>query len=1088
MTNYKMNNKDILLEKVLLINWHYIENELIDLKGSNTIFTGDNASGKSTIMDAIKMILTVNRHSFNSASSERKGTRTLKGYVRGQLDEESSHYLRIGNVISYVACEFSDGPKNFVVGLKLESTDSKSNDIDYRWFLVNDSKLEDISFITDGKPSRNNELFSKDQKIIFITRDKDAEATIFHRFGLMGNLGRKFVKVLAKSFAFTDVNNIRDFIFDFILPEKKVDISKLTKTMYTLNQFNELLNKKRIEADFLRKILENADQVRDLQRKECFYNTSFKIVNKLEIESKIALQINSKRRMENELRTLEGEFELLDDKYKQLIEEKSNSLGDTDFLFKSVRKDIENNQNTKLYLEEENGKYLFDINKMHACASYYEKEAIQNKIDVDSIIMTLLNEDDSKENKSKALSKIQNFLEREKIKNNEINFELSKELDNNQKQIQKFEEDLRLLKLNIHRFPSNAVLLKDCINDYFKEKGIDSEAKILAEIIEISSLDWRNAIEGYLNTQKFNIIVDTQFYDIALEAYNLNLNKIHSTGIINSKELNRINYTINLNNNSLASHIWSSSFSALNYACYLLNDVIMVDNFLDLKKFNVSMTKDCLLYKNYVTRNINPESYRVPYIGKDSIVLQINILEKQIIDLKFKNDMLINKITFHTLIKHSHESFYFPNISERINFPNLLKKCKNEFNDLKAREVEYLTNPIYKNELNRLNEVESILNETHLRKETNRDLKSSLKNELERCENILIEYNNKLNDVTITVEEIKKENLVLYTESLKKVESEIINVEFNTLLMKLDNKTRINSNQLQLSTEQLRESQSEFIYNYQIPDLSKGYDAIPAYSSYYNEIVSSKLLELEQQIHRYEHDAWEEFKTDFTFRMRDNIVEARQDFDLLNGTMKNIPFGEDRFSYKMIPKKEMFYIYEIIMNENISFKEDNIFYGNITDEQKSILEELFEKFRKNNNDDGINIYSDYRNYFDYELVVTKDNGRVMNISKNYGSGSGGEKQTPYYVTIVASFNQLYNRGKTIKIIMLDEAFDKMDDYRIESMMTFINQMNLQVIIATPPSKAEVLSNYCDSIFLVNRHQSRVNIGSYYDVSERNRNE
>ena len=53
MTNYKMNNKDILLEKVLLINWHYIECELIDLKGSNTIFTGDNASGKSTIMDEI---------------------------------------------------------------------------------------------------------------------------------------------------------------------------------------------------------------------------------------------------------------------------------------------------------------------------------------------------------------------------------------------------------------------------------------------------------------------------------------------------------------------------------------------------------------------------------------------------------------------------------------------------------------------------------------------------------------------------------------------------------------------------------------------------------------------------------------------------------------------------------------------------------------------------------------------------------------------------------------------------------------------------------------------------------------------------
>ena len=45
------------LVKVRLINWHYLANETIELNG-NTLLTGPNASGKSTIMDAITYVLT----------------------------------------------------------------------------------------------------------------------------------------------------------------------------------------------------------------------------------------------------------------------------------------------------------------------------------------------------------------------------------------------------------------------------------------------------------------------------------------------------------------------------------------------------------------------------------------------------------------------------------------------------------------------------------------------------------------------------------------------------------------------------------------------------------------------------------------------------------------------------------------------------------------------------------------------------------------------------------------------------------------------------------------------------------------------
>ena len=44
------------LTKIRLINWHYFENETINIK-NNALLTGQNASGKSTIMDAITFFI-----------------------------------------------------------------------------------------------------------------------------------------------------------------------------------------------------------------------------------------------------------------------------------------------------------------------------------------------------------------------------------------------------------------------------------------------------------------------------------------------------------------------------------------------------------------------------------------------------------------------------------------------------------------------------------------------------------------------------------------------------------------------------------------------------------------------------------------------------------------------------------------------------------------------------------------------------------------------------------------------------------------------------------------------------------------------
>ncbi|UKI50132.1 MAG: AAA family ATPase [Clostridium sp.] len=71
------------LKKIKLINWHIFTNNIIELDG-NTLITGENASGKSTLMDAIYFVLSGgDQNHFNKAANE-SGQRNLETYMRGK--------------------------------------------------------------------------------------------------------------------------------------------------------------------------------------------------------------------------------------------------------------------------------------------------------------------------------------------------------------------------------------------------------------------------------------------------------------------------------------------------------------------------------------------------------------------------------------------------------------------------------------------------------------------------------------------------------------------------------------------------------------------------------------------------------------------------------------------------------------------------------------------------------------------------------------------------------------------------------------------------------------------------------------------
>ena len=111
--------------KIKIINWHLFANETIEIK-NNVVITGENGTGKSTLLDALQYVLTAGKAKFNSAANDA-GKRTLEGYIRGKLGREGKEYLRNGDVVSYIVLEYFDetSKRSQLLGVILEL--NKSN-------------------------------------------------------------------------------------------------------------------------------------------------------------------------------------------------------------------------------------------------------------------------------------------------------------------------------------------------------------------------------------------------------------------------------------------------------------------------------------------------------------------------------------------------------------------------------------------------------------------------------------------------------------------------------------------------------------------------------------------------------------------------------------------------------------------------------------------------------------------------------------------------------------------------------------------------------------------------------------------------
>jgi len=1061
--------------RIRLINWHYFVNETINVSGSFLI-SGENTSGKSTILDAIQLVLTTNNRKFNTAANE-KSSRDLKGYVRCKTGNEDNTYIRTGSVITYVALEFFEEKtsKYFTLGVKIDSPDEESK-LTTKWFRE-ECKLEEISFLTGSRPSTTEEFRRNDRKIQLISQVSEAKA----RFGQrLGNLEDRFFDMIPKSLAFKPMDNVKDFINKFILSEKEIEVATLRSNIETLKELEDLMEITKEKISELETILSKNE---DIISKEREIKTNEILIKKAELEAKKlecevldrsnhVCEQNLINEQKNEA-TLKASLENERDRYNNLQlalgqNETTQLIKDTKHRIAMLEKDKENTDTALKKLQYMQSKVVDALSSLSKIEIYImSKEELlklsATDLDIEEktqIVFKLKKEfGDLLESYSSDSVRIKDLLERYKAQKLSL------------------ENEIKNLKNKKLTYPENTIKLKLAIEKEFLSLGIRSEVRIFSDLLEITDAKWQNAVEGYLNSQRFYIIVEPQHYSVALEVYNKIKREVHTVGLVNTGKLD-INAQADIN--ALAYVIKSDNRWAKAYATYLLNRVIRCEDVQALKEHKVAITADCMLYQNYAVRKIDERVYHTPFIGAFAFEIQLKNKQAELESLNGDIKTANSRLDLCKQIIEKLSTCKIDVLEENLNAPMELKR----FNELISKEKLELkkaeANPSYIQIQIQLEECKKVVDkkdrEYSLSNKRIGELEKTLEiniNDIRNMQRLVTVLESNFNVLCDNDTETAIWGINKFNEQIKIKSPATIVQNFSPLKVGLENK----KNEF---CGELIKLQSDYCSKYDC-DLGSGYEQIGEYIKEHHKLVSADIIKFEEDLKKAKENCHLEFRESFLARLKENIENAKLEFKNLNYALKDIYYGEDSYKFDLTHNKKKESIYQMITSKN-NAEGFNLWSNSFDDEYKEEMEDLFAKLTAYD-DKGEKVlaeYTDYRSYLDYDIIVEKKDGTVQRFSKIYGEKSGGETQTPYYVAIAASFVQLYKLGDTIRIIMLDEAFDKMDDNRISSMMDFFNSQSFQIILATPPAKIEIIGEKVDTILMAMR-DGTTSIVEEYDL-------
>jgi energy-coupling factor transporter ATP-binding protein EcfA2 len=231
----------------------------------------------------------------------------------------------------------------------------------------------------------------------------------------------------------------------------------------------------------------------------------------------------------------------------------------------------------------------------------------------------------------------------------------------------------------------------------------------------------------------------------------------------------------------------------------------------------------------------------------------------------------------------------------------------------------------------------------------------------------------------------------------------------------------------------------------------------------YNILRNNVLVEKHEQLKQLKQSFNNAFVSHLCQEIYQSIQDGRRQLEQLNRELENHRFGSDRerfrFAQDWVPEYREYarFFEEVVRNPTLG-EETTLFEARLSPKSEQVRDTLMTLLLGADEQQALRELeriADYRNYYRYEIYKEVEGKPPIALSE-YGTGSGGQLETPAYIIRAASITSAFRYAEGVnhlRMVLVDEAFSKMDESRSREVIDYLTgTLGLQLIFIMPTSK------------------------------------
>lgn len=1105
--------------RMCLNNWGGIDHKVLEFHEYVNLFSGKSGSGKSTVMDAIQVILygSFSPSFLNKAADDAKNRRSVLSYLRGEQKDGSAN-RKDCDFCSVIALEIEDTGTHIItcIGIAFEVRKSDSEIKKFVYFS-HSGKMPESEYLTEQGVCYSNQEIKKLVSARTKSDDNRGKGEVNRIYGskeaylgtlydvILGYIDQnRFITMEKSAIALKMTNGTGQFIRDYMFPKNTSNtIATISEQLDSYRQIKEKIEDLRKRIELLSEIQASGKELVRLQTDIVRAEAMIRCIGIEDLRARIQAAEDDKRNLAEK-----------QEQCKKKVQELSASREEAQQKLIQVSADLKASDlggKQQQYEElDERSRMLADNTRQWQKILQGMKNWEEDDVITDYISNPVLNMI-AELNQGRVTEELcQNLhLKIESAKQN-IEDEVEDYRDQRREIGKQLKEKKRLvddMKHDRKPYDENLRSARSALSQQLSDRyGQTVKVQIFADLFDVQEEEWKNAIEGRMGRLKHSLITEPQYAHEAAVLFR-NMKQYENVDLINSKAI--ADSKPDCMEGSLYEAVKTQEAYVDVCLKRYLGHIIKCRSVEELEQVRDGVTPDCYSYSNFIFRHLKKKDYTTrACIGRRVSKARLAEYEKDVEELS----------------------------RQEMQLDDLLRRLKEarDFECLKDEPSHYVKLSRAGEELARVNKKKMELEETirSLREGAYKELEEkeqSLQKQVKMVQEELDQTQGELARLGSRIGELSGENESRRQQLEEKLQgyvpNEALEQEVWELLKKQSGQAVINRKKAQVAdleekeqaqAETLRAARNRYIFAYPAGPFNGAETSNEAYEKLLEKYLTDFEPAYEEEFEKKCASIYKSLRENVIATIHGDIKAAKRHAYEINRLLRETNFSDSTYQIKIEPaKNENGQFFDMLMAEELDSKNlDNAgFDGQISFGEDAFYQKyeqkiklLTDKFMPPKDEDEhlraqkrkeMEQYADYRNYLSFSMFeqVTDEHGNVIRenfVDDMAGRDSGGEGQNPKYVALLAGFAMLYmqqsKRDSKIKLVLLDEAFSKMDQERSAVCLKYARKMDLQLIVCVPDERLQSLIRNVDCVYGFRRYQNRISMmhidkGQYLEIME-----